>query len=154
MTGPERHFPGSRRHRAGCRECRDKRNAYTRAWRLATGKTAAPRGARAAREDLSARGELYGDDLYRAVYRHLLAHPVAGLTAYDIARALRTQSPGGGGQIRVRHQLARLEAAGNAGWREELRGDGSGRTCHRWYPSAVLRAGLLDDAGAQRRGAA
>jgi hypothetical protein len=88
-------------------------------------------------------GELYGDKLLNAVYAHMRSYPATGFVARDLARALGTRNPDGGGQIRVRMQLARLAAAGDIGSRTEPRADGSSRTCERWYLSSVLAAGLV-----------
>jgi hypothetical protein len=133
---PGEHSIWVRRHRAACRECRNRYNAYGRRRRLAAGATRASFGAVRTSEELARVGELYGDKLRNAVTRHLCAHPV-GLTARDIARALRMANPDGGGQIRVRYQLRRIENGGQAVYRDELRADGSARTCRRWYPAAA-----------------
>lgn len=132
------HSAGSRRHRAGCQDCRDKFNALERDRRIASGETTSPYRARA---ELTALGELYGDDLRNAVRKQLFAYPV-GLTALEIARALHMTDPEGGGQIRVRYQLARMEAGEQAAYFDEPRADGSARTCRRWYPAAVAAPGL------------
>lgn len=137
---PGEHSAWSKEHLKACRECKDRSNARDRARYAAGGTTA--RGPYRTRETQEAAGELYGPALRHAVFRHLLAYPVSGLTALEIARALRMRDPEGGGQIRVRGTLRTLEAGGQAGYRTEPRSDGSARTCRRWYPAAVLEAGL------------
>jgi hypothetical protein len=103
----------SKKHLKTCRECKDWHNARDRARYAAAGGISA-RGPYRTRETQEAAGELYGRALRDAVFRHLLAYPVSGLTALEIARALRMRDPGGSGQIRVRGALRALEAGRQA----------------------------------------
>lgn len=126
-------------HRAACRECRDRYNAWQRNYRLTRGKTRATRGPIRRKEDFVALGELYGDGLRDAILRHLQAYP-NGLAARDIARALGMSCPDGTGQTRVKYQLRRLAGEDRAVSRDEPRADGSARTCRCWYPAGILEA--------------
>lgn len=132
---PGEHSPRSSRHRRGCRPCQLDYNELDRRRQLERGVT---RRLYRSRPQQVADGELYGAVLRDAVVAHLRAYPVSGLTALDIARALRMRDPGGGGQVRVRYQLASLAEAGTAVPRREPRADGTRRTCQRWYLAVAL----------------
>lgn len=132
---PGEHSAGSQRHRRACQPCREEYNELDRQRQLERGVT---RRLNRSRVQQVADGELYGPALRDAVAAHLRAYPVSGLTALDIARALGMKDPGGGGQVRVRYQLASLAKSGTAASRREPRADETRRTCQRWYLAAAL----------------
>ena len=71
-----------------------------------------------------------GEDLRAQVHAHLMKYP--GLTAYEIARALRLACPRGAGQVKVRRQLLHMEDDGEADQATGWRTPGDKRPAIRW----------------------
>lgn len=70
------------------------------------------------------------DELRVGIHAHLRLHP--NLTAYEIARGLGLPNPKEGGQSRVRRQLVRMEAEGEAEKTVGPKCEGDQRPTARW----------------------